>query len=134
MKTEQTQPPASLAAAHGSAQCVWVEAWIGRCKETATENGCCPKHQAKCCSCGKPATHNCDETGQFVCGSPLCEDCEHTLHEDGTNGGVGFNMRRPPEGMKTHCAKSEQRYKPWYARDDAQNAEVSDQRGAGSLH
>ena len=24
-----------------------------------------------------------------------------------------------PEGMKMHCKKSEQRYTPWYARDNA---------------
>lgn len=102
-------------------QCIFVEAWIGRCKEPAVEGGCrCVKHEKKKCeSCDAPATHTCDSTGQFVCGADLCDDCEHTLREDGTNGGVGFNAIKPPEGMKDHCRKTEQRYKPWYTRERA---------------
>lgn len=115
-----TTSPTELPATPGS-PCLWDQAWIGKCKLPSVKNGCCEKHQAVCCSCGAPATHDCEETGQFVCGAPLCDDCEHTLHEDGTNGGVGFNMRNPPEGMKTHCRKTEQRVKPWYARDTEAN-------------
>ena len=110
-----TTSPTELSATTGP-PCLWDQAWIGKCKLPSVKNGCCEKHQAACCSCGAPATHDCDETGQFVCGAPLCDNCEHTLHADGTNGGIGFNMRKPPEGMKTHCRKTEQRFTPWYAR------------------
>jgi hypothetical protein len=48
----------------------------------------------------------------------LCDNCEHTIYEDGTNGGIGFNAQRPPEGMKTHCEKKHQIYAPWYMRED----------------
>ena len=60
-------------------KCKFVKAWIGDCGENADESGYCPNHEAmKCCSCKSQATHECDMTGtQFVCGSPLCDDCEH---------------------------------------------------------
>lgn len=29
---------------------------------------------------------------------------------------IGFNQQRPPEGMKSHCKKSEQKFKSWYDR------------------
>lgn len=96
-----------------SDQCDFIEAWIGRCPMPATTNGKCDKHAVmKCASCDAPATHTCDETFQFVCGAPLCGECEHTIHENGTNGGLSA----PPEGMKSHCRKTEQRFKPWYLR------------------
>lgn len=97
--------------------CKWDRAWSGKCELPATINGCCADHQKLCGSCGSPATHDCDETGQFVCGASLCDDCEHTIYEDGTNGGVGFNARRPPAGMQYHCRKAEQRYKSWMAQE-----------------
>lgn len=62
-------------------KCKFNEAWIGQCEAEADENGFCEKHKGKvCCSCGKPTTHNCDETMGLVCGAPLCDDCEHTIH------------------------------------------------------
>lgn len=106
------------------ATCVWVKAWVGKCDQPAVKNGCCEEHQKECCSCGKTATHDCEETGQFVCGAPLCDDCEHTFHEEGHNGGIGLNAQKPPEGMKSHCRKTEQRYQPWYALDTEANAQV----------
>ena len=96
-------------------KCEYQIAWSGPCGK---EN--CAEHALKkCISCGEKATRDCDETGQFICGAPLCENCEHTITEDGTNGGIGFNAQKPPEGMSHHCKRSEQRYKPWYARKDA---------------
>ena len=104
-------------------KCKWQEAWIGQCKEEADESGFCGKHKdKKCSSCGSEATHTCSETGQFVCGAPLCNDCEHTIFPNGTNGGIGFNAQRPPEGMKDHCKKAEQKHTPWYTREKV-NAE-----------
>ena len=100
-------------------KCIWSEAWVGRCKNEAIEGTIvCEKHTGrKCSSCGAPATHNCDETGQFVCGFDLCDDCEHATFSDGTNGGIGFNAQQPPEGLKIHVKKTEQQYTPWYERE-----------------
>jgi hypothetical protein len=97
--------------------CKWQEAWVGPCKESEDESGFCKKHKGlKCCSCGAQATHNCEETGQFVCGEFLCGECEHTTFENGTNGGIGFNAQEPPEGMRRHTKKVDQIYSPWYSR------------------
>ena len=100
-------------------KCKWNVAWVGPCqKEAEGKTEYCKEHTKKCCSCGKPATHDCDETGMFVCGAPLCGDCKHTTFPDGTNGGVGFNEEELPEGMKRHSKKAEQKYKLWYERED----------------
>ena len=99
------------------AKCIWCKAWIGQCKlESIDGTTVCQEHTKECCSCGRPATHNCGETGLFVCDAPLCDDCEHTTFPDGTN---GFYEQTPPEGMNLHCRKSEQRFRPWYAQEDA---------------
>lgn len=96
------------------AKCGFEEAWVGPCDADSP----CKEHQdLKCASCGSQATRSCDETGQFVCGAPLCDDCEHTTAADGTNGGIGFNAQPAPEGMKKHCKKNDQKYKPWYGRE-----------------
>jgi len=97
--------------------CGFREAWIGECQApVVTEGERCDKHKGLVCvSCGKPATHSCYETGQFVCGAPLCDDCEHTIFPDGTNGGIGFNAQG---GMKAYCKKSEQKHAAWYARGE----------------
>jgi len=95
--------------------CRWDIAWVGKCKRPSTKNGFSEGQQRACCSCGAIATHDCNETGQFVCGAELCDDCEHTIRPDGTNGGIGFHITWPlPEGMKNHCRKTEQQYKPWF--------------------
>lgn len=112
--------------------CEFVKAWTGKCKQPANEAGRCAEHSAKmCCVCGKPATHECDETGQFVCGAPLCDDCEHTIFEDGTNGGIGFNAKKPPDGMQAHCKKTDQQFQPWYMRDETSNIQGSRRPLAG---
>lgn len=125
-KPETTTRDQATQARDPAAPCIWDRAWVGTCGQPSVKNGCCEEHQAVCCSCGAPATHECSETGQFVCGASLCDDCEHTLHEDGTNGGVGFNMQKPPEGMKAHCRKSEQRYQPWYTRMESSSTPRGD--------
>lgn len=92
----------------GSVTCSFGRAWIGECGNDADESGFCEKHKGiKCCSCGKQATRECSETMQFVCGAPLCDDCEHTIRD---NGG------QLPNGLKGHCKKSEQVYKLWYMK------------------
>lgn len=96
--------------------CGFSKAWIGKCNN---KKGKCIEHDGlKCSSCGESATRSCPETGQFVCGVPLCDNCEHTIYEDGTNGGIGFDGKQRPEGMKQHCKKGEQRHTPWHEREE----------------
>ena len=94
--------------------CRFSKAWVGQCKEEADESGFCKEHKGvKCVSCGEQATHDCDQTmGAFVCGAPLCDDCEHTIQSNGCNSGGEL-----PDGLGTHCKITEQVYKPWYMRD-----------------
>ncbi len=88
--------------------CTFSKAWIGACGKEADESGFCPDHKGiVCVSCGEQATHECSETMGFVCGAPLCEDCEHEIAKDGTNG-----------RSSKHCKKTEQKYEPWYRRDE----------------
>lgn len=61
-----------------------------RCNRFAIENGLCAQHlEEKCISCGGQATHECSYSGQFVCGYPLCDDCEGR-NEQGPSGAWGF--------------------------------------------
>lgn len=95
-------------------KCIFDLAWIGKCSKPADETGICEEHKKEiCCSCGQQATHQCAETFGLVCGAPLCSDCEHTIQSNGCNSGGTH-----PEGLKGHCKKSEQVYKPWYMKDD----------------
>jgi hypothetical protein len=96
--------------------CKFQNAWMGQCGKPIHENGMCEEHsKLKCVSCGAQATHACSATGQFVCGAPLCDDCEHTTAMDGSKANIGFfKTSPPPEGMKEHCKKSEQKVFPWY--------------------
>lgn len=95
-------------------QCGFGIAWVGPCDNEKP----CEKHRdLKCDSCGQPATHQCDQTGQFVCGVNLCDWCEHLIFPDGTNGGVGFNAQQLPLGFeKRHVRKCDQKFKVWYLR------------------
>lgn len=93
--------------------CKYNLAWIGDCKNEADESGYCEEHKdIKCCSCGEKATHQCAETMGLVCGAPLCNDCEHTICENGCNSGAAR-----PEGLGCHCRKTEQKYLPWYMQE-----------------
>jgi hypothetical protein len=80
--------------------------------QKAWHSGPCGKHDCQqhksipCVSCGTRATQECAETYGFVCGAPLCAECEHEIAEDGTNGGIS-----------KHCRKGEQKYLPWFARE-----------------
>lgn len=84
--------------------CQFRKAWIGQCKNEG-EPFCNEHANLKCSSCGNPATRECDSTMGLVCGCPLCDDCEHELAEDGTNG-----------YQSKHCRKDAQKYTPWYMR------------------
>ncbi|MFW6030045.1 MAG: hypothetical protein ACOCRO_07295 [Halanaerobiales bacterium] len=90
--------------------CKFNKAWIGKCnKPTVPGSDFCEEHNnMKCSSCGQQATHECHETFGLVCGSPLCDKCEHEIAKDGTNGGT-----------IAHCRKDKQKYKPWYKREES---------------
>lgn len=72
-----------------------------RCGRPALEGELrCSKHiDSKCISCGEPATHGCPYEGQFVCGYPLCDDCEGWNDHSKPSGNWGFvnhSHRRKP--------------------------------------
>lgn len=71
--------------------CKFDISWVGTCKNPATDTGFCEEHsKVKCSVDGKQATHDCDHTGQFVCGSPLCDGCEGYVEQDKPAGVWGF--------------------------------------------
>ena len=58
--------------------CGFSAAYAGQCKSTKVlDNGQCENHQDKCCMCGELATQSCSHAGQFVCGAPICDSCNH---------------------------------------------------------
>lgn len=59
-------------------KCIFYLAWRGPCGKP-TDGSFCEEHKTiRCCSCGEQAVRECDMTGiQFVCGEPLCTNCEH---------------------------------------------------------
>lgn len=98
-----------------SNKCGFDRAWQSPCENLAP----CSEHgDLKCISCDRPATRSCPATGQFVCGAPLCDACEHTIAADGTNGNVGFFRTSPlPDGLGEHCRKTDQVFKSWVERE-----------------
>jgi len=99
-------------------KCKFDLGWSGKCKSDAIKGKeYCEEHlEVKCKSCGIQATHLCGETGQFVCGAPLCDDCTHNVSPRGDNGGIGFGYPKLPDDWKEHCKKSDQKYAPWYVK------------------
>jgi len=73
-------------------KCTFDKAWIGKCAKPAVTNDRCEEHNnVLCVSCQKPATRECEHTGtQFVCGYPLCDNCEHNAPEPGKAGIFGL--------------------------------------------
>ena len=56
--------------------CRYEPCWQSRCKKER-EGEFCSTHVGKlCCVCGEQASRECNHTGQFVCGAPLCDNCE----------------------------------------------------------
>lgn len=95
-------------------QCQWTEAWVGQCENEAVRDGYCEEHVGEMCvSCGEQATHSCSETMGLVCGAPLCDNCEHTIRENGCNSGAPL-----PEGLDAHCRKDEQVYESWWKQEN----------------
>jgi hypothetical protein len=93
-----------------SQYCNFSMAWVGKCKNHAVDgHEYCTEHIMNCSSCGKPATHDCEETMGLVCGAPLCDKCTHTIQSNGCNSGGNL-----PHGLGAHCKKSEQKYDTWF--------------------
>ncbi len=60
-------------------------------KPTAEGMTLCKEHMKIICkSCGEQATHECSYAGQFVCGAPLCENCEGWEDRSKDSGSWGF--------------------------------------------
>lgn len=58
-------------------KCQYDIPWAGHCGRPAV-GGYCEVHAGKTCNkCDKQATHGCGYTGQFVCGTPLCDNHKH---------------------------------------------------------
>ncbi len=76
--------------------CRFIRAYVGRCGSLYVgPSGMCEKHATTACSsCGVPATRECAHAGQFVCGSPLCDDCGEATSEQGYHG----HARMPGRG------------------------------------
>lgn len=70
-----------------SMQCEFDMGYAGRCKgNSSLYSKYCKTHDdMTCVSCGKQATHQCTETLQLVCGSPLCDNCKHSPVNYGPN-------------------------------------------------
>lgn len=78
--------------------CGFDGGYAGLCKEPAEPGRFCPRHAAmRCISCGQSATQECSYEGQFVCGQPLCEDCEgwNDRSKDAGNWGFLNHSHRP---------------------------------------
>lgn len=74
-------------------QCQFQIAWVGRCKNYCVTNNdsMCQEHsELTCCSCGKPATKQCDHTGGLVCGANLCDGCKHSPPEKSSKNWFGM--------------------------------------------
>jgi len=76
-------------------ECIFIKAWIGKCKnKTIDSERYCKEHiDMVCCSCGKKATQECPETSALVCGAPLCDNCSHHY----TGGMFGGHLPRIPK-------------------------------------
>ncbi len=70
--------------------CNYSEAYRGRCGAPGTVGERCERHAAVTCQCGAPATHECSYAGQFVCGRPLCDECEGWEDSSKSSGAWGF--------------------------------------------
>jgi hypothetical protein len=90
------------------ASCVYRFAYSShRCGAETNGGLVCDTHAVReCSSCGAQATQECDYCGQFVCGAPLCDDCQGFEDRSKDSGAWGFmnhSHRRkptppPPEG------------------------------------
>lgn len=54
------------------------------------ESFCTSHNGKKCVSCGNQATNECNHTGQFVCGVPLCDECIGIVGKENSTSTWGF--------------------------------------------
>ncbi len=72
-------------------QCKFQISWVGRCKGEVMADELCSTHiDVSCVVCNQQAVRECDHTGQFVCGAPLCDTCEGFVDQGKPSGGWGF--------------------------------------------
>jgi hypothetical protein len=65
-----------------STGCTYELAFMGPCGMATVNSDRCVKHvTARCISCGKPATRECDASIGVCCGYPLCDDCGHSIKQ-----------------------------------------------------
>jgi hypothetical protein len=75
--------------------------------ESTSEGDYCIVHERlMCSSCGDKATHDCAETFGLVCGSPLCDECEHEINSEGCC-----------DSRMIHIKKDKQVNLPWYMKE-----------------
>ena len=82
--------------------CPYFPAYSSRCNQPKGDSGYCAAHAGKTCAvCGGHATRECSFCGQFVCGTPLCDDCEGFEDRSKSSGAWGFlnhsHRRKPVE-------------------------------------
>jgi hypothetical protein len=86
--------------------CPFVIAYVGRCNRFRGESGYCSRHASEKCSvCGGQASRQCSYAGQFVCGAPLCKNCEGWEDQSKSSGAWGFlnhSHRRKPVDRSIH--------------------------------
>jgi hypothetical protein len=73
--------------------CNYLPAYsMSYCKNPSVEGSVfCKEHMGKqCTSCNAQATHECSYCGQFVCGAPLCDNCEGYEEQGKPSGAWGF--------------------------------------------
>lgn len=71
--------------------CRFVPAYSSACGHpTSNANRICSAHKAMCAVCGELATNDCSYCGQFVCGTPLCDNCEGWSDNTKSSGSWGF--------------------------------------------
>lgn len=70
--------------------CRYQPCWQKRCNKECEGEFCATHLNEKCSVCGEQASNECDHTGQFVCGAPLCDSCEGFTDTSKPSGGWGF--------------------------------------------
>lgn len=90
--------------------CPFDKAWIGPCGQPVTERSMCAEHAPLVCkSCGAPATQSCEfDGGQFVCGAPLCADCEHLPPPPDAYFGVGSGHAKKDVAQRAWAERAKQ--------------------------
>lgn len=70
--------------------CRYYPCWQNQCKKECEGEFCAAHLGKKCSVCGEQASNECNHTGQFVCGTPLCDNCEGHTDTSKPSGGWGF--------------------------------------------